>query len=110
MSQAGKLSFGGARSGFTKYMVPELLQDLAGNNVTHTVFLECHSFYDESAPAHLQPVGETRQCQAFADEQRTVAPHSTQVCAGIVSKVDLTLGRERVEESLDAHARCANFR
>ena len=43
-TKAAQLSFGGSRSGFGQYLVPQLLADMHGNNVTHTVFLECHSF------------------------------------------------------------------
>eukprot|EP01051_Picozoa_sp_SAG22_P023834 SAG22_NODE_6324_length_870_cov_1.214008_1_plen_140_part_01 len=95
---AGQLSFGAPRSGFGHYMLPELLSDMQGNNVTHTVFLECGSFYDMSAPEELRTVQETRTCQQLADDHEMhgrpgALNHrkdgGTSVCAGIVSSVDL---------------------
>ena len=118
-SKAAQLSFGGARSGFGQYMVPQLLADMHGNNVTHTVFLECHSFYDMDAPPELQSLRETVTVQQLADQHEArgrpgALNHrregGTAVCAGIVSSVDLTLG-SAVGAVLDKHAAAApNFR
>ncbi len=118
-STAAQLSFGGARSGFGQYLVPQLLADMHGNNVTHTVFLECHSFYDPDAPEELQSLRETVTVQQLADQHEArgrpgALNHrgegGTAVCAGIVSNVDLTLGTA-VGAVLDKHAAAApNFR
>ena len=118
-TKAAQLSFGGSRSGFGQYLVPQLLADMHGNNVTHTVFLECHSFYDTSAPAELQSLRETTTVQELADDHDArgrpgALNHrdegGTAVCAGIVSNVDLTLGAG-AGAVLDKHMAAApNFR
>ena len=116
---AAQLSFGGARSGFGQYLVPQLLADMHGNNITHTVFLECHSFYDADASPELQSLRETTTVQQLADQHEArgrpgALNHrgegGTAVCAGIVSNVDLALGAA-VGTVLDAHAAAsANFK
>ena len=52
-TKAAQLSFGGSRSGFGQYLVPQLLADMHGNNITHTVFLECHSFCECSGSLYV---------------------------------------------------------
>ncbi|GHP12286.1 hypothetical protein PPROV_001101400 [Pycnococcus provasolii] len=86
-----------------RYMPAELVRDLADNNVTHTVFVTCGEFWDKAddVPKHLRCVGETRRCQEIADAALTCAlPH---LCAAIVAHADLSLGKEIVDELLDAH-------
>ena len=108
MNEATYLSFGGTRGGLAiDYMVPELLADIEGNNVTHTCYLECNSFYDTDATKAMAPVGETRQCQAFADE--CAAAGKPLVNAGIISHADLSLGAA-VGPVLDAHMAFKNFK
>lgn len=98
----------GARNAMGQYLLAELCADLAGNNVTHTVYLECGAFYDQSASKPMQPVGETVRCQKFSEEMAALG--GTLVCAGIVGKADLSLGRA-VGDVLDAHIAAAkNFR
>lgn len=90
----------GVRNAMGEYLLDELCKDLAGNNVTHTVYLECGAFYDKSAPKQLQPVGETVYCQKISEKMAVL--DGTLICAGIIGKADLSLGRE-VGEVLDAH-------
>ena len=90
----------GARNAMGEYLLNDLRKDMEGNNVTHTVYLECGAFYDESTTKSMQPVGETVRCQKFSDE--TTALGGTHICAGIIGKADLSLGRA-VGEVLDAH-------
>ena len=98
----------GARNAMGQYLLPELWADLAGNNVTHTVYLECGAFYDQSASKPMQSVGETAHCQIISDEMADLG--STLICAGIIGKVDLSLGQE-IGKALDAHiAAGKNFR
>lgn len=98
----------GARNAMGQYLLEELCADLAGNNVTHTVYLECGAFYDQSAPKLLQSVGETAYCQKISEEMAALG--GTLICAGIIGKVDLSLG-QAVGEALDAHiAAGKNFR
>jgi len=98
----------GARNAMSQYLLEELCADLAGNNVTHTVYLECGAFYDESAPKPMQSVGETVHCQKISED--TAALGGTLICAGIIGKADLSLGRA-VGDVLDAHVAAGkNFR
>ena len=69
----------------------------AGHNVVQTVYIECRSYWDKSAPDHLQPVGETRH---IADLARADGPSRI---AGIIAFADLTLPPEQLDEVLDAH-------
>jgi predicted TIM-barrel fold metal-dependent hydrolase len=67
-----------------------------GHRIECTVFMECGSAYDVSAPPHLAPVGETEFIagESLRDPDRTIR--------GIVSHADLTL--PNLDEVLDAHA------
>ena len=85
--------------GGSTYLAEQLHADTsAGHRVVQTVFVDCMSKYDKSAPAHLRPVGETR----FVAEQAT---HMKRLggaeVAGIVGFVDLTMGN-LVDEALEA--------
>jgi predicted TIM-barrel fold metal-dependent hydrolase len=84
------------------YQAAELLSDTrGGHNVTHTVFVECHSKYDRDAEPHLRPVGETHYVAAQAADTERLSQGATKI-AGIVSFADMTLGAA-VEEVLAAH-------
>ena len=41
-----------------RYLLPELLADIGGHNITATVFLECRSMHRKDGPAEMAPVGE----------------------------------------------------
>ena len=82
------------------YELAELWSDTgAGHNVVQTVFLECGSAYDEAAPEHLQPVGETRYVAAIAEASRADPDRAT--IAAIVSRADLR--HPELDAVLDAH-------
>jgi len=86
------------------YFVAELVADLIGNNVTHTVHVECGGFYDNGQDKkHLRCVGETRKLQQMADSAEAAFDGQPKVCAGIVAHADLTLPLEELIEQLDAH-------
>jgi predicted TIM-barrel fold metal-dependent hydrolase len=86
--------------GGSRYGAEELHADaIAGHNVVETVFVECMSKYDRSAPTHLAPVGETRYVAAEA--ARADALGGPRI-GGIVGFADLMLG-PAVEEVLVAH-------
>ena len=86
--------------GGSTYLAAELLADTrASHNVTHTVFVECSSAYDDDSPAHLAPVGETRFVAAQASTAQQLGGTTI---AAIVGHVDMCLG-DRVEEVLAAH-------
>lgn len=88
------------RNGST-YLAAELTIDTAAShNITHTVFVECSSAYDESSTTELAPVGETR----FVAQQASEAKQLGGVPIGaIVAHADLALG-SAVEHVLAAHA------
>jgi len=77
----------------------QLAQEMKGNNVVATVFIESGFRYEEGFGAMqdnpLAPLEETKAVQQIAD--RSKAP------MGIVAKVDLSQGREVVEKALKAH-------
>lgn len=91
-----------------RYLLDEILEDIKlGHDVRATVYIESHFGFDEDAPDHLKPVGETRfatdiaeACAAQEDEIR--------VNAAIVSYADMT--DPRVGETLDAHIEAAHGR
>lgn len=70
----------------------------AGHNVVQTMFMECRSYYDMDAPAHLRSVGETARVAAMA-----AGPAGPARLAGIVANVDLTQDEGLISEALDAH-------
>lgn len=83
-----------------RYLFEELLADAGGHNVRQTVFVECLSEYREEGPASLRPVGETEFVEAQADAAARAGP--VDLCAGIISHVDLQLGAG-AGTVLDAH-------
>jgi len=83
------------------YQRDDLHRDVNGHvgrgahKVIKTVFMECGSAYDRSAPEHLRSLGETRYIadQALADPEPLMA--------GIVGHVDLR--RDDLDDLLDRH-------
>jgi len=87
------------RGGYT-YELDRLWGDTgAGHNITRTVFIECRSSYDKTAPEALQPVGETRYVAAMA-AQAAQHPERAQVAA-IIAYADLC--NPDLDRVLDAH-------
>ena len=70
--------------GALPYGLEDLLADIrAGHSIVRTVFVECGSSYDHSAPAHLKSLGETR---FVAGESARDPGH---LIGGIVAAADL---------------------
>lgn len=67
----------------------------AGHNVVQSVYIECHSYYDQNAPQGFEPVGESRTVAQMAKR----LPHPR--IAGIVAFADLR--RSDLDAILDAH-------
>ena len=83
------------------YALEDLLVDVNdGHNIECTVFMECGSTYDQNAPDHLAPVGETR----FIAGENARDPRGT--IRALVGKADLTL--DNLDDVLDAHLAAAN--
>ncbi len=74
------------------YLLKELLEDIADNNVTQTVFIECSSMYRKDGPPELRPVGEVEFVQGIAAQSASGQYGNTAVAVGIVGFADLTLG------------------
>jgi L-fuconolactonase len=85
-----------------RYLLDELVDDLAGHNVRQTVFVECMSMYRAEGPQPLSPVGETEFVQGIAAQSASGAYGELRACTGIVSYADLRLG-DAVSEVLEAH-------
>ncbi|MBX3530252.1 MAG: amidohydrolase family protein [Rhizobiaceae bacterium] len=84
-----------------RYLLPDLLEDMAsGHNIVATVYLEASEAYREAGPEHLRSVGETQFATTIADAGGSAR---AQVCAAIVSHVDLAQPPHIVEEALSAH-------
>jgi L-fuconolactonase len=87
----------------TNYMVPELMADLnSGHNIRATVFLETNAEYLTTGPEHLRASGETAFVVRKVAEAK-LPPGATDICAGIIGMVDLTLDPKLVDEALVAH-------
>ena len=54
-----------------RYLLDELLADLAGQNVRQTVFIECSSMYRAEGPEEFRVVGETEFVQGVAAQSAT---------------------------------------
>ncbi|CAN0020352.1 unnamed protein product [Heterosigma akashiwo] len=87
------------------YMLQEYVADMAYNNVTHTIHVECGQFYnrEESVAKHLQCVGETKRLQVIADAASILGSGFPLVCAGIIAHADMDIGEELLAAQLDAH-------
>eukprot|EP00933_Yihiella_yeosuensis_P044958 TRINITY_DN40255_c0_g1_i1.p1 TRINITY_DN40255_c0_g1~~TRINITY_DN40255_c0_g1_i1.p1 ORF type:complete len:394 (-),score=41.09 TRINITY_DN40255_c0_g1_i1:152-1333(-) len=96
---------GGRTALYRPYMVQELVADMAYNNVTHTIHVECGQFYnrEEGTPKHLQCVGETKRLQEIADAAVLFGAGFPSVNAGIIAHADLDIGEDLIAEQLDAH-------
>ena len=71
----------------------------AGHNVVQTVYIECRSYWDRDAPAHLQSVGETRTVAQMAAQ----VPRGQAQIAGIIAQTELVLPPDQLHAALDAH-------
>ena len=86
------------------YLLKELLADTAaGHKIVKTVFMECNSMYRKSGPQELRWIGETEFVQGIAAQSESGLYGDTEVAAGIVGFVDLTLG-DAAAPVLEAHA------
>ena len=86
-----------------RYLLDELVTDLAAHNVRQTVFVECGAMYRADGPEALRPVGETEFVQGIAAQSASGHQYGElRAAAGIVGTVDLTLG-DGVAAALEAH-------
>ena len=86
----------------SSYFVPQLLQDLqCGHNLRGTVYIECGSMYRTDGDSRFASIGEIEFANGVAAEFASGFHGPLRACAGIVGRVDLTLGAF-AQEVLDA--------
>jgi predicted TIM-barrel fold metal-dependent hydrolase len=90
-----------ARVPYQRYLLPELLADVAGHNVVSTVFVEARSMYRSDGPEEMRPVGEVEFVQGIAAACASGIYGPIRAAAAIVGHADLTLG-EGVEPVIEA--------
>ncbi|HLZ68536.1 MAG TPA: amidohydrolase family protein [Dehalococcoidia bacterium] len=84
-----------------RYVLDDLLADLAGQNVRQTVFVECTSMYRAAGPEEFRVVGETEWVQGIAAQSASGGFGELRAAAGIVGSADLRLG-DRAARVLEA--------
>lgn len=90
-----------------RYLLPEILADLnTGHNVRGTVFVECSSMYRADGDPRFASVGEVEFTNGIGAMSASGVYGPVRVCAGIVGKVDLTMGAfaEEVLQACKARA------
>ena len=94
------------------YLTEEFANEIqrSGHKITHTVFAQCAAFYRKEGPEELRAVGEVEFANGVAAMSASGLYGDTQICAGIFSYADLSLGKtvRSVLESLQKAS--PNFR
>ena len=79
--------------GGQRYLIEEMAADIAsGHNITATVYVDCRSMYRAKGPEAFRPVGEVEFANGVAAMSASDGYGKAQICAGIVSHVNLLLG------------------
>jgi L-fuconolactonase len=79
--------------GHHAYLVPQLREDLAcGHAIRGTVYVECSYMYRADGDPRFASVGEVEWANGVAASFASGAYGPARACAGIVGRVDLTLG------------------
>ena len=89
-----------------RYMLDELLADVADHNVRQSVFVECSSMYRADGPEELRPVGETEFVRGIGAQSASGLYGDFRAVTGIVGTADLTLG-DAVSPVLEAQIAAA---
>lgn len=93
-----------------RYMFDEITDDMAtGHNIVGTVYVDCRSMYRATGPEAFKPVGEVEFANGIAAQSASGGYGAGQVCAAIVSHVNLTFGDE-AKPVLEAQIRAGNGR
>ena len=85
-----------------RYLLAEMLDDIAGHNVVATIFAEGKEGYRKDGPEELRSLGETEMVAAIAEESLAYPGSRTHVGAAIIGYADLGRG-EAAGAILDAH-------
>jgi len=89
------------------YLEPQLAEDLrCGHDIRATVYMECTSMYRAEGDPRFASVGEVEYANGVAAIFASGHHGPARACAGIVGKVDLTMGAfaEEVLHACMAHA------
>jgi predicted TIM-barrel fold metal-dependent hydrolase len=79
--------------GGQRYLIEEMAADIAsGHNIVATVYVDCRSMYRAKGPEAFRPVGEVEFANGVAAMSASGSYGKAQICAGIVSHVNLLLG------------------
>ena len=79
--------------GGQRYMIEEMAADIgSGHNIVATVYVDCRSMYRAKGPEAFRPVGEVEFANGVAAMSASGGYGPAQICAGIVSHVNLLLG------------------
>lgn len=87
----------------SQYLLDEFARDLnCGHKIVATVFADCTERYRTDGPEEYRSVGETEFAVEVAETAATSSEIGTDVHAGIISRVDLLMGRA-ARDVLEAH-------
>jgi predicted TIM-barrel fold metal-dependent hydrolase len=94
-----------------RFLLPEALAliEASGHNVTHTVFVECHTMHRPDGPPELRTLGETEFAVGVAAMSASGVYGPRRINHRIVGSADLRLGAA-VEPVLELHAARAGER
>jgi predicted TIM-barrel fold metal-dependent hydrolase len=86
------------------YMTDELVEDcvFGGHRVTHTVFMEAHSFQSKDLESMMAPLGEVQMAQGVAAQFASGKYGKVRCAAGIVGTADFEKYGAAVERLLTA--------
>lgn len=85
-----------------RYLLDEFLAEArSGHNIRASVFVDCGSFYRKRGPIEMAPLGEVEFVNGIAAMAASGTFGDIQVCAGIVSSADISVGAD-VARVLDA--------
>jgi L-fuconolactonase len=91
------------------YLVPQLLEDLAcGHSIRGTVYVECSFMYRADGDPRFASVGEVEWANGVGAEFASGRHGPVRACAGIVGRVDLTLGAGAQDVLQACQARAAD--
>lgn len=101
----------GAMHAPQRFLLFEALETIraSGHNITHTVFVECHSMYRKEGPIGLKPVGEVEFVNGIAAMSASGSYGACRMAERIVGTADLRLG-PRVAAVLEAEMAAAGKR
>ena len=86
-----------------RYLLDELVGDLrTGHNVVATVYMECSAMLRRDGDPDYRAVGETEFVNGIAAMSASGGYGAARACAGIVGRVDLTIGA-KARDVLEAH-------